>query len=393
VDYEVAARRPALECAFARPYAPIRIVELDAYQVDHAYVVLHYEIGAPPEANFTPPMLALLTMVQSMADVRISKPLAILLPTAGSHPLPSSPLSRLLRFCAAAAAASRSGFRCDAVRAPVLELPFTPTKAQQQATRADLARYVVSKLLAFSMKAKSVVLLDSDQLFVKNTDAIFEAAAWQAGGPDGERFCRHIKSIRGGANWMHIRPSAHTFASLMRAIAVKGNSSAVSFHAPEQDLLGAVCPVIRKEDGPQHLDSSYSLPEFMCRRKGNASGLERAKVLHFLGGAKPWSLVPLTEFDPLCTNIGDSASCQTLVDKMVARRCYRRAEDARNLEKVWRRARSPPDANFLLDAYACCASFFSLWLQTYSKALRYLAQATKCTSFPRESARTLSVSL
>jgi hypothetical protein len=217
--------------------------------------------------------------------------------------------------------------------------------------------------------------LDSDQLFVQNVDHLFYSK-WQT---DRAGVCQSIKSHRGGANLMLIKPSGQVFDELMSSISRHGNSSLVSFHAPEQDLLHRVCPdPLRKESGPYFLDDTYGTPEFYCRRKGNKSGVERSKVLHFLGASKPWVLVPIEEFDLLCTAIGVGPACQQLVDKMVALRCYRPPGEEHSLEKVWQRGKKTPDETFMQAAYACCASFFSQWLQAFAKVLRYTSYVGGC---------------
>ena len=374
-------------------HAPTADMDIDRFRctdTNEAFALLYFEAShADGVANTT--MLSVLALVQSLADVRTTRPLVILLPERRRV---SEHLATILRHCAAVAALAASGFRCSLVRVSRIPAPFTPTPAQAAATRPDLIGSVLAKLHAFHLKCATVVLLDADQVLTQNVDDLFVSARSWTRRDASDPCVIGSRAGRGGANLLVLQPSEELFQLILSR--ARERHAHLAWHAPEQELIGLACPTASGVNSSRlgvhhHLPDSYSSSEFFCRRYGDAFDVLGAKVLHFLGGSKPWHLAPpgdgLVHWDQ-CVRLGSPAACRSASDRMVASRCYKPPGRWVELEKRWAKwEKHPPNITTVRGAYACCERFFSAWLLAFAAAQRVLRETERCRALQGELAR------
>jgi len=346
---------------------------------EEAYAVVHYEnmnVSKPVlagNAAWSKPVIALATLIQSMAESGSSRPLLILVVPQGEQRYHDMQVVEVVRYCAFLTAAAKTTFRCIPVLTTALAPPvFNMTEGQrfQVSRKAGRIGPAFAKLRALKLNCGTVILLDTDQILAGNIDDIFYRAAHEH---------HHVGSYGYGFNINSLRTAgghSRLFEKLLQTCygpQAQHNLHHLMWHAPDQDMMTKTFP------SRWQMEPRYSAHEFLCRRWGTKLPLAELKVLHFLGSAKPEKLVDPSTFVQTCAHTGSHVACSATIQRMVAERCWRPTDKMKTLEKRWLKSeKRAPNASFVREAYKCCGHFYAAWLRQYALMRHMATHAEQC---------------
>ena len=161
---------PSLCTASAVPFRTFQGAHFSCSSIEtnEAFALLHFHTAS----QNTSTTASILALIQSLADVRSTRPLLIMVPAPEAkhsiHPADPEDLALIMRHCAAVSTLASSGFSCAVLHVDPIDPPFRPTERQRSSTRPDLTGRVLAKLHAFRLNCSTIVLLDADQILARH---------------------------------------------------------------------------------------------------------------------------------------------------------------------------------------------------------------------------------